>query len=118
MTNHEDEGGRFATRVVLSYPADLSEHGRYRIGQEYYKRYLRKTREEAAAGDEWLEFTDIGCCGNQLEVPLRVESVDGGSAIGPETEIEYAEREACGVSPGWSAQGDEPEPAAPGRNED
>ena len=111
MAAQKDQDEATATRVVLSYPADLSKHGRHRVGQEYYKKYLRKTRERAEEGAEWLEFTDIGCCGNQMDVPLRVESVEGGPAIGPDTDIEYVEREACGINPGWSVQGDEPEPA-------
>jgi hypothetical protein len=97
-----------ATRVVLSYPADLSNHGQRRIRQDYYKRYLRKVKDRAAPGDEWDEFTDVGCCGSQMDVPLVVEAVEGGSRIAPETDIEYTEREACGVNPGWSVQHDEP----------
>jgi hypothetical protein len=111
MTSTDNGDGEVATRIVLSYPADLSKHGRYRVSQDYYKDYLRKTRDRAAEGDEWLEFTDIGCCGNQLDVPLRVEDVVGGSTVDPDTDIDYVEREACGINPGWSVQGDEPEPA-------
>ena len=99
---------RTATRVVLSYPADLGRHGRSRIEQEYYKKYLRKTRDDVAVGDAWEEFTDVGCCGSRMDVPFRVEAVEGGDQIGPETTIEYVEREACGVNPGWSVQHDEP----------
>ena len=98
-----------ATRVILSFPADLSKHGRFRIEREYYKDYLRKTRNRVTPGDEWDEFTDVGCCGNHLDVPLRVEEVEGGGRMGPDTVIEYEEREACGINPGWSAQGDEPD---------
>lgn len=97
-----------ATRVVLSYPADLSRHGQRRIRQDYYKTYLRKVKDRVAPGDEWDEFTDVGCCGSRQDVPLVVEAVEGGSRIGPETTIEYTEREACGINPGWSVQHDEP----------
>ena len=108
MTASESAEGRTATRVVLSYPADIGRHGRSRVEQEYYKKYLRKTRDEAAVGDEWDEFTDVGCCGSQMDVPFRVEAVEGGDRVGPDTEIAYTEREACDANPGWSVQHDEP----------
>lgn len=98
-----------ATRVVLSYPADLSEHALTRIGQDYYRTYLRRVHDTAAVGDAWAEFTDVGCCGSQTAVPLRVEAVKDGSRIGPETEVAYRERDAEGLNRGWSAQHDEPE---------
>jgi hypothetical protein len=98
-----------ATRVVLSIPADIGHHGRTRLGQEYYKTWLRKTRDRVDAGDEWDEFTDVGCCGSRMDLPLRVENVEGGTRIGSGTAIEYTEREACGVNPGWSVQHDEPD---------
>jgi len=101
--------GPTATHVVLSYPADLARHGRNRLNQAYYKKWLRKTHDRAAVGDEWDEFTDVGCCGSQMDLPLQVEAVEGGSTVGLETEFEYTEREACGVNPGWSVQNDEPE---------
>ncbi|MEF8852327.1 MAG: hypothetical protein V5A28_07905 [Haloarculaceae archaeon] len=102
--------GESADRVVLSYPADVGKHGRKRLHQDYYRGWLRKNHDAVAVGDEWDEFTDVGCCGSRMDLPLRVEAVDGGSHIGPETAIEYTEREACGVNPGWSVQHDEPDP--------
>jgi len=110
----EPEDGEHATRIRLSYPADLGTHGEKRIRADYYRRYLRNAKQRAAPGDEWEEFTDVGCCGSQMDVPLRVEAVAGGPLIGADTAIEYVEREACGVSPGWSAQHDEPEPSTGG----
>ncbi|WP_254546812.1 hypothetical protein [Halomarina pelagica] len=103
-----DEPSAIATRVVVSYPADLPPHGRRRIGQEYYRNYLRKVNDEVREGDEWNEFTDVGCCGSRMDVPLRVERVEGGPTMGPGTEIEYVTREARGGDPGWAAQHDEP----------
>lgn len=108
-----DEQEGTASRVVLSYPKDLSKHGVDRITQEYYKKWLRKTRDKVAKGDAWNEFTDVGCCGSQMEVPLRVEDVEGGTRMGPETEIAYTERAACDVNSGWSVQHDEREPQSP-----
>jgi hypothetical protein len=99
-----------ADRVVLSYPADIGKHGRKRLHQDYYRGWLRKSHDAVAVGDEWDEFTDVGCCGSRMDLPLCVETVEGGSRIGAETAIEYTEREACGVNAGWSVQHDEPEP--------
>jgi hypothetical protein len=107
----EDTEASYATRIRLSYPADLGTHGEKRIRANYYRTYLRGAKERAAPGDEWDEFTDVGCCGSRMDVPLRVEAVEGGPLIGEDTVIEYVERAACGVSTGWSAQYDEPEPA-------
>ena len=106
----EGQSEALATRVELSFPADIGTHGRKRIGSDYYRKYLKKVHDSAADGDEWDEFTDVGCCGSQMDVPLVVEAVEGGSQITQDTEIEYTEREACGVNPGWSVQHDEPEP--------
>ncbi|WP_459193594.1 hypothetical protein [Halosimplex sp. J119] len=104
-----DETDALATRIELSFPADIGTHGRKRIRSDYYMTYLKKVHDSAEVGDEWDEFTDVGCCGSQMDVPLVVEAVDGGSRIGPDTEIEYTEREACGINQGWSVQHDEPE---------
>jgi hypothetical protein len=106
----EEQSGPLATRVELSFPADIGRHGRKRIRSDYYRKYLKKVHDSAAEGNEWDEFTDVGCCGSQMDVPLVVEAVEGGSQITQDTEIEYTEREACGVNPGWSVQHDEPEP--------
>lgn len=92
-----------ATRLVLSYPADLSEWGRSQVETPWFRAYLRKTRDRAAAGDVFEEFVGVGCCGDSLDVPLRVESVDG-ERIDADTEISYEVREACGVEGGWRVQ--------------
>ncbi|MFB6191833.1 MAG: hypothetical protein ABEI11_00760 [Haloarculaceae archaeon] len=107
----DPDGAEYATLIRLSYPADLGTHGEKRIRTDYYRRYLRTRKTRAEPGDEWDEFTDVGCCGSRMDVPLRVEAVEGGPLVGERTDIEYVEREACGVSPGWSAQHDEPEPS-------
>lgn len=97
-----------ATRVVLSYPADLPERARQRLRRPYYRRYLAKTLGRVTPGDTREEFTDIGCCGSQRDVSLRVEAVEGGDRVGPETAVEYAERDACGLADGWALQNDRP----------
>lgn len=98
------EGDAVATRIVLSVPADLVGHARRRIGQEYYRTFLRRAHDEAHPGDEWAEFTDVGCCGSQQDVPFRVEAVEGGHRIGPDTEIEYVDGEPAGLACDWSVQ--------------
>lgn len=93
-----------ATEVTLSYPADLSGWGRWQLDERSMKAYLRRTHDTAASGDEWTLFLDVGCCGNTYDVPLRVESVEGGARMTEETAIEYVEREACGLEGGWAVQ--------------
>jgi hypothetical protein len=95
---------RTATRVVVSYPADLSEWGRDQLDGRVFRAYLRRTLGSVAAGDERSVFLDVGCCGSTYDVPLRVERVDDGDAVGPETEVEYVEREACGLQGRWRVQ--------------
>ncbi|WP_312910721.1 hypothetical protein [Natronosalvus caseinilyticus] len=102
--NADGTGGRAAARLVLSYPEDLSDWGRFQVEKPAFRAFLRKTRERAEPGDVWEEFVGVGCCGNTLDVPLRVESVDGGARIGPETEIDYEVREACGLEGSWRVQ--------------
>ena len=93
-----------ATRVVVSHPATLSNWGRDQLTGPRFRRYLRRVLDDVAVGDEWEEFVDVGCCGSTHDVPLRIESVDGGDAVGPSTAIEYTVREACGVGGGWRVQ--------------
>jgi len=93
-----------ATRVVVSYPADLSEWGRRQVDRSSFRAFLRRTRETAREGDVWEEFVGVGCCGNTLDVPLRVERVEGGSTVADDTEIAYAVREACGIEGSWRVQ--------------
>ncbi|WP_436925456.1 hypothetical protein [Halosimplex amylolyticum] len=126
QVSEDDATESVATRLELSFPADIGKHGRKRINSDYYKTYLKKVHDSAEVGDEWDEFTDVGCCGSKMDVPLVVErvvtesprqdevgdadlAVEGGARIDSDTEIEYTEREACGVNPGWSVQHDEPE---------
>ena len=108
-----------ARRVVVSYPADLSGWGRDQLETPWFRAYLRRTlggdgegeggRSEgdasgAVVGDTVDVFLDVGCCGDSLDVPLRVERVDGDGPIDEETTVEYEEREACGLAGGWLVQ--------------
>jgi len=93
-----------ATRVVVSYPADLSAWGRDTVEGRPFRAYLRRAHETAAPGDRWEEFVGVGCCGSALDVPLRVERVEGGEALGEETTVEFTVREACDLNGGWGVQ--------------
>jgi len=93
-----------ATRVVVSYPADLSDWGRRQVDRSSFRAFLRRTRETAREGDVWEEFVGVGCCGNTLDVPLRVEGVVGGSVIDADTEFDFEVREACGIEGSWRVQ--------------
>lgn len=93
-----------AARVAISYPADLSLWGRQQLETPHFRAYLRKTLGAVSTGDQWEEFVGVGCCGNTLDVPLQIERTEGGSRVGPETDITYVEREACGIEGGWQVQ--------------
>ncbi|WP_257298268.1 hypothetical protein [Haloarchaeobius sp. FL176] len=93
-----------ATRIVLSYPANLSDWSRRQVDTDHYHAWLRRTHDEVAVGDVWEEFVDVGCCGSTYDVPLRVEAVEGSATMGPDTEIEYTVREACEIGGGWEVQ--------------
>ncbi|MEY7850600.1 hypothetical protein AB7C87_15540 [Natrarchaeobius sp. A-rgal3] len=97
-------GSQPAERIVVSYPADLSDWGRFQVEKPSFLAFLRKTRDIAREGDVWEEFVGVGCCGNTLDVPLRVERIEGGSRVGAETAIEYEVRDACGIEGSWSVQ--------------
>lgn len=88
-TSDEDE---HAARVVLSFaPADESTAEALRA--DSYRAYLRRTRSGPVdAGEEWEEFVSRGC-GTTRDVVLRVESTDGGDAIGPDTEFAFEPRD-------------------------
>ncbi|MEF8781889.1 MAG: hypothetical protein V5A39_03000 [Haloarculaceae archaeon] len=93
-----------AMRVVVSYPADLSDWGRDTVDGPPFRSYLRKAHDTAEPGDEWAEFVGVGCCGDSLDVPLRVEEVEGGSRLTGETAFEFTVREACDIEGGWQVQ--------------
>jgi hypothetical protein len=100
------------TRVVVSFPADLSGWGRDQLETPWFRAYLRRTLAAdgegdtagARVGDTVDAFLDVGCCGDSLDVPLRVERVDGEGPIDEDTAVEYEEREACGLAGGWLVQ--------------
>jgi len=104
MSTETAEASAEATRIVLSYPADLTDWDREQLETPWYVGYLRKVLGEPAVGETFEEFVDVGCCGTSREVPLRVEELVGGSRVGEDTEIEYAERESCDLPGAWEVQ--------------
>jgi hypothetical protein len=93
-----------ATTVVVSYPADLSTWGRDIVEDTPFRAYLLKAHDQAEPGDRWEEFVGVGCCGSALDVPLRVEDVEGGPELAEETAFEFTVREACDIEGGWQVQ--------------
>ncbi|PSP34548.1 hypothetical protein BRC64_00475 [Halobacteriales archaeon QH_10_67_22] len=100
--NDTDDGA--ATRVVVSYPADLSRWGRETVEDDPFRAYLGKTLGTVEAGRTVEEFVGVGCCGDTLDVPLRIERVEGGDTVTEATTVEYEVRDACGVDGGWAVQ--------------
>jgi hypothetical protein len=92
-----------ATRVVLSYPDELSQWGRDQVESQRYRGYLRKVVDDLSVGREFEEFADVGCCGDSLDIRFRIETVEGGEAMGPDTDVEFVTREADHEG-GWRVQ--------------
>ena len=92
-----------AERIVISYPDGLGAWRAQQLTHERFAKYLRKTLGEVHEGYEFEEFVDIGCCGETPDIPLRVEEVEGGSLVGPDTVVEWTEREGA-VEGGWDVQ--------------
>ena len=76
--------GETASRVTLSFePTDESTAAA--LDTDRYRSFLRRSHAgPISVGDEWAEFVSRGC-GSTRDVTLRVESVDGGGAVGEET---------------------------------
>lgn len=99
----EDE----ADRVVVSFrspEAELDETDDWWVAdsewlqesmtERSYRRYLRWAHAgPVTVGEEWEEFVNCGCASPE-DVVLRVEQVEGGSAIGSETALEVVSRKS------------------------
>lgn len=98
-----------ASRVVLSYPEGVSDWGRDQIETDRYRGYFARVLGEVAVGDRREEFVDVGCCGDSLDVPFRVERIDVGddsvseAAVAAETTIAYRRRPGD-VDGGWRVE--------------
>ncbi|MFB6136980.1 MAG: hypothetical protein ABEJ42_01385 [Halobacteriaceae archaeon] len=63
-----------------------------RLAEPTYRRYLRWAHAgPVSVGEEFPEFVNCGCASPE-DVVLRVEAVEGGSAIGDRTAIEVVSR--------------------------
>jgi hypothetical protein len=81
-----------ASRVVVSHPADLGEWERDELAGDTYRAFLHRVYDgPVSVGDEWDEWVSCGCA-LPTDVLFRVERVEGGAALGPETDIAYVER--------------------------
>lgn len=89
--------------ITLSYPSELSTWGRDIVEGEPFRAYLRKAHDVATPGELWEEFVGVGCCGDAMDVTLRVETVEGEGELTPDTSFEFVERSACHVG-GWNVQ--------------
>lgn len=80
-----------ASRVTVSFePSDESTAAA--LDTDRYRSFLRRSHAgPVGAGDEWAEFVSRGC-GSTRDVTLRVESVDGGGAVGEETAFAFEPR--------------------------
>jgi len=98
-----------ADRVVLSYPDGLSDWGRDQIETDRYRGYFARVMDRATVGEVREEFVDVGCCGDSLDVPFRVERLEAdGDAVDTavvtsDTAVEYEVREGD-VDGGWRVQ--------------
>jgi len=83
---------RTAKRIVLSHGSDRSERDRAALDDSTFQSSLRRAHDSASEGDVWEEFLGTGC-GSTQDVVLRVEHVEGGAKLAPDTRIEYSERD-------------------------
>jgi len=96
-----------ASRVVVSFRSPEtdpdedddwwvadSEWLQENMREDTYRRYLRWAHAgSVSVGDEWTEFVNCGCASPE-DVILRVERIEGGTAIGSETTIDVVPRKA------------------------
>ncbi|MFC6614075.1 hypothetical protein ACFQAS_03725 [Halopenitus salinus] len=101
----DGDGGKQADRVLLSFrspEADQDGNDGWWVADDewlaegirepIFRRYLRRAHAGAiAVGDEWEEFVSCGCASPE-DVVLRVESVESGTEMGPETTIDVVPR--------------------------
>ena len=86
-----------AARAALSYdPARTDDVSRHRaedeLSRDRFAAYLRRPYDAVAEGEGLEEFVSKGC-GVPVDVTLRVERLEGGSAVGRETTVEVRRRE-------------------------
>jgi hypothetical protein len=96
-----------ADRIVLSFRSPEAGSGddgawfvadsdwlRENMSDSTYLQYLQRAHAgPVTVGEEWEEFVNCGCSSPQ-DVVLRVESIEGGTAIGFETTIDFVSRKS------------------------
>ncbi|SFR84961.1 hypothetical protein SAMN05216559_0008 [Halomicrobium zhouii] len=98
----ETTAGTPATTVVVSYPPDMGEDGQAFLERASFRNYLARAWDEIAPGETVEEMVNLGCCTDAQNVPLTVESVDGGTRMGPDTAVEFVEGdEPAGLGCDW-----------------
>ena len=80
-----------AARVTLSFQPDLSDWSARRLRSEEFHDVVRGELDRVAVGDATVLDHEVGCCG-WIIARLRVESVDGGTAVGTATDVELVRR--------------------------
>jgi hypothetical protein len=94
-----------ADRILLSYRVpeaslhgddgwELADSGWIREGMNApsYLRYLRYAHAGTlSVGDEFEEFVNCGCA-SPMDVVIRVERIEGGSAMGADTALDVVPR--------------------------
>ncbi|WP_232700752.1 hypothetical protein [Halobacterium wangiae] len=87
MTDRQapDSGDADAVRVAVDPD---TEHVRDAVTDPTFSRYLQRVHEgSVVVGDTWTEFVNDGC-GSQTSVSFRVVAVEGGTRVGPGTDLE------------------------------
>ena len=95
-----------ADRVVFLSPAALPTWGRSIVEARPFRASLRGAHDTTTPGEGWSEFVGVGCCDSALDVPLRVERVEGGTAVTGETGFAFRTRAAYDLDGGWRVQGE------------
>jgi hypothetical protein len=76
-----------ADSVTVSYPGENAV--RSELERDSYRKYLHRAQSGSVSiGDEWTESVSRGC-GAMNEITLQVESVDGGSILGENTDLKF-----------------------------
>ncbi|MEF8829717.1 MAG: hypothetical protein V5A49_11820 [Haloarcula sp.] len=94
---------RIADRIVLSFAPSAADGDPWsgvdtewiadELRGDTYQQYLRRAHGgPVAVGEEWAEFVSCGCATPQAVV-LRVERVEGGTALGDATALEVHPRD-------------------------
>jgi hypothetical protein len=80
----------------------MGDGGREFLEQPSFRNYLARAWDEVAPGTVFDEMVNLGCCTDAQTVPLTVESAEGGTQMGPDTDVEFVEgNEPAGLGCDW-----------------